>query len=118
MNLQPYSEQITVQQEFIWQTAGLVHKVGNVTLSGAAFEGTVKAGTVIVQGADGLSIPYDGATFVAADGQVLVTTNDIIVGTQNVQVGALEEAYLNKNKITGYHADLEADSGFRFKVRG
>lgn len=118
MNLQPQTEQITVQHEFLFQTAGLIHKVGNVTLDGSAFEGTVKAGTVVVQGANGLSTPYDGATFAAANGTVYVTANDVEVGTDNVQIGALEEAYLNRTKITGYHADLAVDSNFRFKIRG
>lgn len=118
MNLQPRTEQITVQHEFLWQTAGLIHKVGNVTLDAAAFDGHVAAGTVVVQGANGLSTPYDGATFAAGAGLVYVTANDAEVGDTNVQIGAIEEAYLNRTKITGYHADLAADSNFRFKIRG
>lgn len=118
MKLQPRSEQISVQQEFLWQTAGLIHKVGNVTLDAAAFEGVVKAGTVVVQGANGLSTPYDGATFAAGAGTVYVITNDVEVTDQNVQIGAIEEGFLNRTRITGYHADLAADSNYRFKIRG
>ena len=118
MNLQPRSEQITVQQEFLWSTSGLIHKVGNVTLDAAAFEGEVKAGTVVVQGANGLSTPYDDATYTAAAGTIYVTTNDVSVTDQNVQIGAIEEAYLNRNRITGGGAGLEAASGYRFKLRG
>lgn len=118
MNLQPYSEGITVQKEFLFSTADLVHKVGNVTLDAAAFEGQVKAGTVVVIGANDLATPYDGATYATGAGLVVVTTNDVNVTDKNVQIGALEKAYLNRTKITGFHADLEADSNFRFKVRG
>jgi hypothetical protein len=121
VNLQPRSEQITVQQEFLWQTAGLIHKVGNVTLDAAAFDGVVKAGTVVAVGGNDLAVPYvasvDGGA--AANGAVYVITNDIEVGDNNVQVGALEEAYLNRNRITAASLDrLELDSGYRFKLRG
>lgn len=120
MNLQPRTEQITVQKEFLWSTDSLVHKVGNVTLKASAFTvgEVVKAGTVIVVGADKLATKYDGATYTPAAGTVYVITNDRVMGTQNVQVGALEEAYLNAAKITGNHADLAVDSNYRFKIRG
>jgi hypothetical protein len=118
VNLQPRTEDIIVSREFLFQTSGKIHKVGNVTLDAAAFEGRVLAGTVVVQGANGLSTPYDGATYTAAAGTIYVTTNDVEVGDQNIQVGALEEAYLRRDRITGYHANLEGHSGNRFKVRG
>jgi hypothetical protein len=120
MNLQPRTEDITVQNEFLWSTAGLVHKVGNVTLKGSAFaNGTlVKAGTVVVVGADKLATLYDGVAYTPAAGTVFVTTNDRLMEGANVQVGALEEAYLNASKITGNHADLAIDSNYRFKIRG
>jgi hypothetical protein len=118
MNLQPRSESITVQQEFLFQTAGLVHKVGNVTLDGAAFEGTVKAGTAVqVPSKNAKAVPYATATL--GTGRVYVTTTDVVVGTQDVQVGALEEAYLRADRISGV-ADVAvfvADSDYRFKVR-
>ena len=120
MNLQPRTEQITVQKEFLWSTAGLVHKVGNVTLKGSAFTNgsTVKAGTVVVVGADKKATAYDGATYTTAAGTVFVTTTDRVMDGSDQQVGALEEGYLNKNKITGYHADLAVDSNYRFRIRG
>lgn len=115
MNLQPYSEQITVQQEFLHQTAGKIHKVGNVTLDASAFEGVVKAGTVVVIGANDLASAYDGGTY--TEGHIVITTNDIEVKDKNVQVGALEEAYVRADRITNGHAELEAQSNYRFKVR-
>ena len=120
MNLQPRTDQITVQKNFLWSTAGLVHKIGNVTLQGSSFTSgvVVKAGTVIVVGVDKKATAYDGATYTAAAGPVYVTTNDVLMSGTDQQVGALEEAYLNKTKITGYHADLVVDSEYRFKVRG
>jgi hypothetical protein len=119
MNLQPRTEQITVQKNFLWSTAGLVHKIGNVTLKGSAFADgdVVKAGTVVVVGADKKATAYDGATYTAADGRIYVTTNDVVANGADQQVGALEEAYLNGSKITGNHADLAVDSEYRFKVR-
>lgn len=118
MNLQPRSEQIVVGQEFLHQTAGLIYKVGNVTLDGSKFEGRVKAGTVVViDPTSKLAGPYDGATYTAEMGQIVVTTTDCTVGTQNVQIGALEEAYLRSDRITNGNASLPEHSQFRFKLR-
>jgi hypothetical protein len=117
VNLQPRREEITVQREFLFSTSGLIHKVGNVTLDGAAFEGLVLAGTVVVQGANGLSTPYDGATYTPAAGRVYITANDIEVGDNNVQIGAIEEGFVREDRLTGYHADLAVDSEYRYKIR-
>jgi hypothetical protein len=119
MNLHPRTEQITVQKEFLFATAGLIHKVGNVTLDGATFEGVVKAGTVVVENpTTKISTAYNGASYTPAAGIVYVTAHDVEVADKNVQVGAIEEAYLHRTKITGYHADLAVDSENRFKIRG
>ncbi|QFG05683.1 decoration protein [Bacillus phage 035JT001] len=122
MNLQPRTEEITVQREFLFQTSGLIHKVGNVTLDASAFtDGVVKAGTVVVQGTNGLSTPYDDATFGTEGGQagtIYVTANDVKVADQNVQIGAIEEAFLRTDRITNGGTNLEANSGYRFKLRG
>jgi hypothetical protein len=118
VNLQPRREEITVQREFLFSTSGLIHKVGNVTLDSAAFDGIVLAGTVVVQGDNGLSTPYDGATFTAAAGTVYVTANDVEVGSTNVQVGAIEEGFLRRDRITNLNDSLAAHSNYRFKIRG
>jgi len=119
MNLHGRTDTITVQKEFLHSTAGLTYKVGNVTLDAAAFEGTVKAGTVVtVDPTTKLAKPYAGATYTPAVGLVFVTAHDCEVTDKNVQIGAIEEAYLNRTKITGYHADLAVDSEYRFKIRG
>lgn len=118
MNLQPRSEQITVQQEFLHQTAGLIFKVGNVTLDGSAFEGTVKAGTAVqVPSKNAKAVPYNTTTL--GTGIVYLTTTDVIVGTADVQVGALEEAYVRADRISGVAdtAVFATDSDNRFKVR-
>lgn len=123
MNLQTSSIQITVQQEFVYQSAGLIHKVGGVTLDGTKFTGLVKAGTVVAVGQENnpLAEPWNSEAVVK--GTVYVTTNDVkIVGTQNVQVGALEEGYLNRKRVTGVASEKEAafaeQSQNRFKLRG
>ncbi|QFG05416.1 decoration protein [Bacillus phage 031MP002] len=123
MNLQPRTQDITVQREFLFQTSGLIHKVGNVTLDASQFTaGVVKAGTVVVEGANGLSTPYNDATFGTEGGQagtVYVTANDVeIKDGQNVQIGAIEEAFLRADRITNGGANLEANSGYRYKLRG
>ena len=119
MNLQPRTEGITVQQEFVHQTAGLIHKVGNVTLDATKFDGIVKAGTVVSvgQGGNELAEPWNAEA--TTKGIVYVTTNDVKVGENNVQVGALEEGYLKRDRVTGVtdeSAFYEA-TGNRFKLR-
>lgn len=122
MNLQTTSVQITVQQEFVYQTAGLIHKVGGVTLDGSKFEGLVKAGTVVAIGQENnpLAEPWNSEAVVK--GTVYVTTNDVKVGTGNVQVGALEEGYLYRKRVTGIAPEKEAafaeQCQNRFKLRG
>lgn len=118
MNLQPRSEEIVVGKEFLHQTAGLIYKVGNVTLDGSKFEGRVLAGTVVtIDPTTKLASPYAGGTYTDTVGQIVVTTTDTFVTDKNVQIGALEEAYLRTDRITNGHADLPAHSGYRFKLR-
>ncbi len=120
MDLQPRFEQITVAKEFLHSTAGLTYKVGNVTLKASAFpKGNLKGGTLVMKGADGLFIPYvasAGTTPVA--GVVYAIANDITIGERNVQVGAIEKAYLKASNYTAaINARLPLDSEYRLLVR-
>lgn len=121
MNLQPFSESITVQKEFLYSTEMLSFKTGGITLDASAFvaDAVVKAGTIVMVAANGLAIPYATATL--AGKQVYVTASDIVnKGVTNKIVGAVQEGYLHGGKITGTFvaATLESDSNYRFKVRG
>lgn len=126
MNLQPSSYSITVQKEFLYSIEGLSFKTGGVTLDAASFpDGAyVKAGTVISIGATGnatgMARPYDSAA--AAKGELYVVAHDVkVTRPVNPIVGAVQEGYLNKNKITFGAADvtkIEADSNYRLRVRG
>jgi hypothetical protein len=138
MDLQPRSEQITVQKEFLYQTAGAIYKVGGITLNGSQFTAGefVKAGTAVAidkvttDGTTETTVPdaspYEpsSSTTIADPGQVHVIAHDVKIPEdgRNVVVGALEEAFLNRNKITGVAAADEdtfiTDSNYRFKLRG
>lgn len=119
MNLQPYSVDITTQQEFVHQTAGLIHKVGNVTLDATKFEGTVKAGTVVSVGQEGNELAEPWLSGAVVKGLIFVTVNDRKVADKNVHVGALEEGYLKRDRVTGVtdEALFFAQSNNRFKLR-
>lgn len=120
MDLQPRFEQITVAKEFLHSTAGLLYKVGNVTLKASAFtKGVLKGGSLVMKGADGLFVPYvpsAGTTPVA--GVVYAIANDITIAERNVQVGAIEKAYLKaSNYSAGILARLAIDSEYRLLTR-
>lgn len=118
MNLQPRTEQINVQKEILKTTQGQIFKVGGVTLDSTAFtEGVVPAGTpVAVPEAGGKAVPWDDAT---TTGVIpYVTTHDVLVGADrgDALVGAYEEAYLDRTKVTLSDAFMTAAGG-RYKLR-
>ena len=120
MDLQPRTEEIVSGKEFLHSTAGLVYKVGNVTLKAANFtKGNLKAGTLVMLGSDGLAIPYVPSTGTGTvAGRVYVTSQDIMIGDRNVQVGAIEEAYLKASNYTSAQLTrLAIDSEYRLKAR-
>lgn len=126
MNLQPSNTTITVQKEFLYSTEMLSFKVGGITLDNAAFpDGEyIKAGTVVSIGATGnatgLARPYDSAA--AAKGELYVVAHDVkVTRPVNPIVGAVQEGYLHRDKITYGAADvntIEAASNYRLRVRG
>lgn len=99
MNLQPRTDQVTVSQEFMNTTQGMVFKVGGVVLDAAQFadDAVVKAGTAISIGANGLAKPWADAD----TGLAFLTTDDVRVGTTNVVTGALEAGYVRTSRVTG-----------------
>lgn len=122
MNLKPRTESITVQNEILKTTQGLIWKVGGITLDGSAFPaGIVKAGTPVAVGQNGedLAKPWaaeDGETITDA-GIAYVTTHDVKVGPDNnAIVGAFEEAYFDKNKVDLSDEFIAASEG-RYKLR-
>jgi hypothetical protein len=129
MNLQPHSETITVQKEFLYSTEMLSFKTGGITLDAASFpDGEfVKAGTVVSIGATGnatgFARPYvvaDGTTVTDA-GELYVVAHDVkVTRPVNPIVGAVQEGYLHRDKITttADKATIEAASNYRFKLRG
>lgn len=116
MNLKPRREDVTVQNEVLKTTQGLIFKVGGITLDGSLFSGVVKAGTpVSIKAADGLAKPY--ADTDPASDEVYVTTHDVVIqDAGNAIVGAFEEAYFDQNKVTFSAAFMSAADG-RYKVR-
>lgn len=116
MNLQPRTEQITTQKEVLKTTQGLIWKVGGLTLDASKFTvgEYVKAGTPVVLPNDNqLAVPWTAE----ATGIPYVTTHDVkIVEGSNPIVGAFEEAYFDKKKVT-LPADFINAAGGRYKVR-
>lgn len=124
MNLKPRTESITVQNEVLKTTQGLVFKVSGITLDGDAFtEGVVKAGTPVALGQNGATLaqPWadaNGTTITAGnEGTPYVTTHDVKVEPGvNAIVGAFEEAYFDTNKVSFTASFLDLAQG-RYKVR-
>lgn len=101
MNLQPKTDRITAQKEFLHTTQGTIAKVGGVTLDNGSFtpdaSGYLLAGSGVVINENGHGVPFtEGAT-----GLVYVTQHDVkIADNTNTVVGALEEAYLKRSVVT------------------
>lgn len=117
MNLKPKTDSITVQNEILKTTQGLIFKVGGITLDAALFSaGVVKAGTPVSI----KTAPVDGKSKPWADtdtGIPYVTTHDVKIETgADAIVGAFEEAYFNKTKVTFTAAFLTASAN-RYKTR-
>lgn len=113
MNLQPKTQDVTVQKEFLNTTQGLINKVGGLTLNETDFadrldaSGYLKAGSGVSLESDGSVLPYalydddgdGGATAeVFPSGIPFVTANDVKI-EGSVIVGALESAFLNKTVV-------------------
>lgn len=115
MNLQPRRETITVQEEFLLNTQGLMFKVGGITLDGAAFVDTVKAGTAVMEAASGLFVPYADNAGALPTAQVVFTAHDAIIkDSANVITGAVVKGYLNTSKLTGVTPVLQAGTNQRY----
>lgn len=101
MNLQPKTDRITAQKEFLNTTDHTVAKVGGVTLDNARFtpdaSGYLLAGSGVVIGDNGLGVPFtEGAT-----GIPYVTQHDVkIAGNERTVVGALETGFLKRSVVT------------------
>ena len=128
MNLQPRTDSITNQKEFLHTTQGTIAKVGGVTIKSASFtpdaSGYLKAGSaVVIEAGTGLAIPFVDGT--ATPGLAYVTQNDVRIDQGvNPVVGALEEAYLKASVVQNAEAGrtlattaFVTHSGGRFKVR-
>jgi hypothetical protein len=120
MNLNPRKETIIVQDEFLLSTKGLIHKVGGVTLNGTSFgaDGSiVKAGTAIMKdGGTGKFVPYaDNAGAFPTGAEVYLLAQDQVVKGQNdMQAGAMVNAYVNTAKLTGVTTAFKTATSARY----
>lgn len=114
MNLKPRTNSITVQNEILKTTQGLIWKVAGITLEGSKFpEGVVKAGTPVLVADGELAVPFE----VEGEGIPYVTTHDVQVADgDNAIVGAFEEAYFDKKKVDLSDEFIAASEG-RYKLR-
>lgn len=119
MNLQPYTEKIFGQKEFLRNSVGTEYKTGGGTMDGEAFtdvaeNGYVKAGTAVYKDAEtGFYVPWtdpaDGETREGAG----LTAHDVKVSNGvNPIVGILVAGHPLERKCTG------VTQGFKDEVKG
>lgn len=110
MNLQPYSETIVGQTEFLRNTQGIEVATSGGTLDADDFTAgdIVKAGTAVFMGSDGLYHKWvtDGDTPTAATqtGAGLVMHDVKILDGQNPIVGVLAAGHPREDRCTGVNA--------------
>lgn len=134
MNLQPHTEKVFGEKQFLRNSVGLEYKTGGATLEADAFtdvaeDGYIKAGTAIYKNEDGFYVPWedveasepeeddDGepAMIAAATGRegAGLTANDVklIPGSHPI-VGVLIAGHPLESKCTA------VTNGFKEAVRG
>lgn len=123
MNLQPRTEKIFGQKEFLRNSVGTQYKTGGATLDGYAFSnvienGYVKAGTAVYKGAYGLYVPWtdpytdEEGNVEAREGAGLIAQDVKIIAGSYPIVGVLLAGYPLESKCTG------VTEGFKEAVKG
>lgn len=108
MNLQPRTETIFGQKEFLRNSVGMEFKTGGATLDASKFgdvaeNGYVKAGTAVYLGEDGLYVPWTdaGEEGGAREGAGLTAHDVKLVSGSNAIVGVLVAGHPLERKCTG-----------------
>lgn len=119
MNLQPRTETIFGQKEFLRNTVGTEYKTGGATLDASKFssvadDGYVKAGTAVYKGEEGLYVPWEdaGEEGGSRDGAGLTAHDVKVVSGSNPIVGILVAGHPLERKCTG------VTDGFKEEVKG
>lgn len=116
MNLNPRVKEYASQVEILYTVKGSIEKVGGITLEGTKFpvNTVIKAGTAVSIQENGLAKPW-----AAEDtGKPYLTNHNVITGdatTQNVIVGAWEEALVVESKLTGVTEEFKTVAGNRYR---
>lgn len=119
MNLQPTTQKIVGQREFLRNSVGIQYKTGGATLDASAFPTGeyVKAGTAVYLGEDGLYLPWsdpateEGVTEVR-EGAGLTSHDVKVVANSNPIVGVLAAGHPLESRCTGVtEAFKEATKG-------
>jgi len=116
MNLQPRTEKIFGQKEFLRNSVGTQYKTGGATLDASAFtpvDGYVKAGTAVYRNDEGFYVPWtDPADGENRKGAGLIAQDVKIIAGSNPIVGVLLAGYPLESKCTG------VTEGFKEAVKG
>lgn len=116
MNLQPRTEKIFGQKEFLRNSVGMEFKTGGATLDASKFSnvaenGYVKAGTAVYLGEEGLYVPWTdaGEDGGAREGAGLTSHDVKLVTGSNPIVGVLVAGHPLENKCTGVTEEFKQE---------
>ncbi|MCY9513307.1 hypothetical protein [Paenibacillus apiarius] len=116
MNLNPRVKEYGSQVEILYTVKGSIEKVGGITLDGTKFpvNTLLKAGTAVSIQENGLAKPWADED----KGKPYLTNHNVSTGdttTQNVIVGAWEEALVVQGKLTGITDEFKTAAGNRYR---
>lgn len=111
MNLQPRTEQIVGQKEFLRNTQGMEFKTAGGTLDAASFTAGqyVKAGTAVFRDTDGFYKPWPATAAGTEEGAGLTTHDVKVYAGQNPVVGILAAGHPIESKCTGVTDEFKAE---------
>lgn len=102
MNLQPRRDTIVGGNvEFLRNAVGREYKTGGLTLDASKFTGTVKAGTAVFIGDNGLGQPWAADTAATVKGAGLTSHDVKVISGQNPTVGVLVAGHPLESRCTG-----------------
>lgn len=112
MNLQPTTQKIVGQREFLRNSVGIQYKTAGATLDASAFTTGeyVKAGTAVYKDeASGLYVPWEdaGEEGGARDGAGLTSHDVKVVANSNPIVGVLAAGHPLESRCTGVTASFK-----------
>lgn len=113
MNLQPRTQKIAGQKEFLRNSEGIEYKTAGGTIDASTFtevavDGYVKAGTAVAMNEEGLYVPYGVDS--TGGGAGLVSHDIKLIADSNAIIGVLLNGHPLEDKCIGVTEDFKTET--------